>query len=48
VIAFAGAAAAAIVVLHRANIARLRAGTETRFVRRRSKSRAGPSSTPAA
>jgi glycerol-3-phosphate acyltransferase PlsY len=35
VIAFAGVAAAAIVVLHRGNIARLRAGTETRFVLRR-------------
>jgi glycerol-3-phosphate acyltransferase PlsY len=28
---FAGAAALAVLVLHRANIARLRAGTETRF-----------------
>jgi acyl phosphate:glycerol-3-phosphate acyltransferase len=49
VIAFAGAAAAAIVVLHRANIRRLVAGTESRFeLRRRTKSPAGPSSTPAA
>jgi glycerol-3-phosphate acyltransferase PlsY len=48
VIAFAGVAAAAILVLHRANIARLRAGTETRFALRRSKTRAGPSSTRAA
>jgi glycerol-3-phosphate acyltransferase PlsY len=31
VIAFAGGAAAAVLVLHRANIARLRAGTENRF-----------------
>jgi acyl phosphate:glycerol-3-phosphate acyltransferase len=31
VIAFASAAAVAVVVLHRANIARLRAGTENRF-----------------
>lgn len=31
VIVFAGAAAAAVVVLHRANIARLREGTESRF-----------------
>src|SRR6266487_7145004 len=35
VIAFAGAAAVAVVVLHRANIARLRAGTESRFRFRR-------------
>ena len=49
VIAFAGAAAGAIVVLHRANIRRLAAGTESRFeLRRRAKSPAGPSSTPAA
>ena len=50
VIAFAGGAAAAIVVLHRANIRRLLAGTESRAAlgRRRSKSRAGPSSTHAA
>jgi len=31
VIAFGGVAAAAVVLLHRANIARLRAGTENRF-----------------
>jgi len=31
VVVFAGVAAAAVVVLHRANIARLRAGTENRF-----------------
>ena len=48
VIAFAGAAAAAIVLLHRANIRRLAAGTESRFELRRSKSPAGPSSTHAA
>ena len=50
VIAFAGAAAAAIVVLHRANIRRLLAGTENRATlgRRRSTTPAGPSSTPAA
>jgi glycerol-3-phosphate acyltransferase PlsY len=47
VIAFSGVAAAAIALLHRPNIARLRAGTETRFTLRRAKSRAGPSSTPA-
>jgi acyl phosphate:glycerol-3-phosphate acyltransferase len=35
VIAFAAIAAAAVVVLHRANIARLRAGTENRFKFRR-------------
>src|SRR5438552_18891283 len=35
VIAFAGGAAAAVLVLHRANIARLRAGTENRFRFRR-------------
>jgi glycerol-3-phosphate acyltransferase PlsY len=35
VIVFAGAAAVAVVVLHRANIARLRAGTESRFRFRR-------------
>jgi acyl phosphate:glycerol-3-phosphate acyltransferase len=46
VIAFAGAAAAAIAVLHRANIRRLLAGTESRFEFRRSRSssRAAPSS----
>jgi acyl phosphate:glycerol-3-phosphate acyltransferase len=32
---FAGAAAVAVIVLHRPNIARLRAGTETRFRFRR-------------
>jgi glycerol-3-phosphate acyltransferase PlsY len=35
VIAFAGAAAVGVIVLHRANIARLRAGTESRFRFRR-------------
>jgi acyl phosphate:glycerol-3-phosphate acyltransferase len=35
VIAFASAAAVAVIVLHRANIARLRAGTENRFRLRR-------------
>src|SRR5438128_2693749 len=35
VIAFGGAAGIAVLVLHRANIARLRAGTESRFARRR-------------
>src|SRR6266571_8382266 len=35
VIAFAAGAAAAVLVLHRANIARLRAGTENRFKRGR-------------
>jgi acyl phosphate:glycerol-3-phosphate acyltransferase len=35
VIAFAAGAAAAVLVLHRANIARLRAGTENRFKFRR-------------
>jgi glycerol-3-phosphate acyltransferase PlsY len=35
VIAFASAAAVAVIVLHRANIARLRAGTENRFRFRR-------------
>jgi glycerol-3-phosphate acyltransferase PlsY len=35
VIAFAAIAAVAVVVLHRANIARLRAGTESRFRLRR-------------
>jgi glycerol-3-phosphate acyltransferase PlsY len=38
VIAFASAAAAGIAVLHRANIARLRAGTESRFSFRRRRS----------
>jgi glycerol-3-phosphate acyltransferase PlsY len=44
VIAFAGAAAAAILVLHRANIRRLANGTENRATLRRPKSRAAPSS----
>jgi glycerol-3-phosphate acyltransferase PlsY len=35
VVAFAAAAGAAVIVLHRANIARLRAGTESRFRLRR-------------
>jgi glycerol-3-phosphate acyltransferase PlsY len=49
VIAFAGVAAAAIVVLHRPNIRRLLAGTENRAtLRRRSTGPAGPSSTRAA
>jgi glycerol-3-phosphate acyltransferase PlsY len=49
VLAFAGAAGAAIVVLHRANIRRLLAGTESRAtLRLRSKSRVGPSSSRAA
>jgi acyl phosphate:glycerol-3-phosphate acyltransferase len=50
VIAFGGAAAAGIVVLHRSNIHRLLAGTESRATlrrRRRSTGSAGPSSTPA-
>ena len=38
VIAFAGVAAVAVIVLHRANIARLRAGTENRFRFRRAAS----------
>jgi acyl phosphate:glycerol-3-phosphate acyltransferase len=38
VIAFAAAAAVAVVVLHRGNIARLRAGTENRFRFRRAAS----------
>jgi acyl phosphate:glycerol-3-phosphate acyltransferase len=38
VIAFAGVAAVAVVVLHRSNIARLRAGTESRFRFRRAAS----------
>jgi acyl phosphate:glycerol-3-phosphate acyltransferase len=45
VVAFAGVAAAAILVLHRGNIRRLLAGTENRFALR---SRAGPSSSRAA
>jgi len=47
VITFAGAAAAAILVLHKANIRRLLAGTESRFALRRARTPAGPSSTPA-
>ncbi len=50
VIAFSGAAAAAIVLLHKSNIRRLAAGTENRFELRRGRARrspAGPSSTPA-
>ena len=47
VIAFAGAAAAAILVLHRANIRRLLAGTENRFELRRSRSGAGKAGTSA-
>jgi acyl phosphate:glycerol-3-phosphate acyltransferase len=48
VIAFAGGAAAAVVLLHRANIRRLLAGTESRFElrRRRATARAEPSSRP--
>jgi len=41
VIAFAGGAAAAVLVLHRANIGRLRAGTENRFNFRRRASAPG-------
>jgi glycerol-3-phosphate acyltransferase PlsY len=41
VIAFAAGAAAAVLVLHRANIARLRAGTESRFKFKRRPSAAG-------
>src|SRR6266508_2118062 len=37
VIAFAAAAAPAVALMHRANIARLRAGTESRFTLRRRK-----------
>ena len=45
VIAFGGAAAAGVIVLHRANLRRLRAGTENRFqLRRRATARAEPSS----
>jgi acyl phosphate:glycerol-3-phosphate acyltransferase len=49
VISFAGAAGAAILLLHKANIRRLATGTESRFElrRRRSTAPAGPSSTPA-
>ena len=47
VIGFAGCAAAALVLLHKANIRRLVAGTESRFqLRRRAKTPAGPSSSP--
>jgi acyl phosphate:glycerol-3-phosphate acyltransferase len=42
VIAFAAIAAVAVVVLHRANIARLRAGTENRFRFRRPRLRGQP------
>ena len=48
VIAFAGAAAAAILVLHRSNIRRLLAGTENRASLRRATAPAGPSSGRAA
>jgi acyl phosphate:glycerol-3-phosphate acyltransferase len=48
VIVFAGAAAVAIVVLHRSNIRRLLAGTENRATLRRATARAGPSSGHAA
>ena len=37
VVGFAAAAAVAVVVLHRTNLARLRAGTENRFQLRRRK-----------
>ena len=48
VIAFGGAAAAGVVVLHRANIKRLLAGTENRAqLRRPPTARAGPSSSRA-
>src|SRR5215212_7210291 len=42
VIAFAGGAAAAVAVLHRPNIARLRAGTESRFSFRRRRRATAP------
>jgi glycerol-3-phosphate acyltransferase PlsY len=48
VIAFAGAAAAAILVLHRSNVRRLLAGTENRASLRRATAPAGPSSGRAA
>ena len=50
VIAFAGGAAAAILLLHKVNVRRLLAGTESRFDlrRRRPTGPARPSSTPAA
>jgi acyl phosphate:glycerol-3-phosphate acyltransferase len=44
VIAFGSAAAVAVLVLHRANLKRLRAGTENRFQLRRRKDRRAPSS----
>jgi glycerol-3-phosphate acyltransferase PlsY len=49
VIAFGGAAAVGVVVLHRGNLRRLRAGTESRFQlrRRTSSARAEPSSSRA-
>ena len=48
VIAFGGGAGAGVAVLHRANLRRLRAGTESRFqLRRRATARAEPSSGPA-
>jgi glycerol-3-phosphate acyltransferase PlsY len=39
VVVFAGIAAAAVVVLHRTNLGRLRRGTENRFERRRGRGR---------
>jgi glycerol-3-phosphate acyltransferase PlsY len=42
VVAFAAGAAAAVLVLHRANIARLRAGTENRFRFRRPRASSRP------
>jgi glycerol-3-phosphate acyltransferase PlsY len=49
VIAFAGCAGAAILLLHKANLRRLVAGTESRFqLRGRAKTPAGPSSSRAA
>jgi glycerol-3-phosphate acyltransferase PlsY len=48
VIVFAGAAAAAIVLLHRSNIRRLLSGTENRATLRRATAPAGPSSGSAA
>ena len=48
VIAFGGAAAVGVLVLHRANLGRLRDGTENRFqLRRRATARAEPSSSRA-
>ena len=46
VIVFGGAAAAAVVFLHRVNIRRLLKGEESRFDFRRVRTRGGPSSTP--